>query len=96
MAIDAPGIRIGAERTEAAGEALVVAMIDRLPAQVDHLVVEQRVAQLGESGIVDRSHVDADDLRPHRRRQRARFDLRILPGVIVELARRRDPHVVHG
>ncbi len=67
-------------------------MVQLLVAEVDHLVPEQGVPDLGELLVADAGDVDAADLRAHGRRQRLHLDEIAGLGGIVELVGRMQPH----
>ena len=59
------GVGIGAEGTEAQGEALLIRRSDRLVAEVDHLVAEQGLLYLQELPFAHLSDIDTLDLGAH-------------------------------
>jgi hypothetical protein len=61
-------------------------MADMLAAQVDHLVPEQRVFDLGKLRIIQSRQIHTGYFRAHGGGQRQCLDMPVTPGVIVELA----------
>ena len=82
------GIGVHGKRAKAQAEFLVIGVGQALVAHVDHLVPEQRVADLGKLLIGQLREVHATDLHAHRGRQRQGLDVGVLGGVVVKLAGR--------
>src|ERR1700691_5176637 len=81
------------ERTEAQAKALVFAMREFLPAEKDHLVFEQGVADFLGMRVSQLSDIDPAYFRSQGGGQRLRLDASVSGSLVVELARRMKPHM---
>ena len=82
----AVGIGILREVTEAAAEGMMFRVADLLAAEIDHLVAEQCVLDLGELRIGFTADAHSQDLGAHGSGQRPDLDVSVRARAVVELA----------